>query len=250
MPVKRSKSTLVLSLITCGIITEIQLIGLHLGKKVIDEMCYFQYISKNLANLVLFIPFSGMLNLNLIIQVIVGIFFFHNTLFNLKETPVWSTTCLTGFVFVKYPIFAAIALNKARTQFLVGAVVGSAFVLTMHALTLAVYWYHSISCKHLKHGQTGEVACNDALIQAYETEFHLSTVMFALLMHFGYICLSHSESVVAAGAGQYTSYRQVRQTDEFDHKVSNYGLDHFGSTSVHHNNDMVRLPPAPQHVPL
>ena len=184
------------------------------------------------------------------IQFIVGIYFFHNTVFYLKETPVWSTTCLTGFVFVKYPIFAAFALNKTRTHFLVGAVVGSAIILTMHALTLAVYWYHSMSCTNLKHGQTGEVACSPSLVEAYEIEFHLSTVLFSLLIHFGYTCLMHSESVVVAGAGQYTSYTQVRQNDEFDHKASNYGLDNFGSTSVNNNGEVVRLPPAPLRVPL
>jgi len=199
----------------------------------------------------------GMLNLSIIFQVLFGMWFFHNSFWHLSEVPSYFTLCLTAFVFVKYPFFAAIVINKKPTNFMRGTLVGSSVMLIISSFSTAIFWARSSSChNHHTENMVTTRVCSESLMSSMKTEFYLSIVIFFLQMHFAYMALlvdavDDEDARARVSGGAAASYHHVQQQDESDFEFKhpmNYGLEQFGTR----NHDEVRLPPGPslQHTPL
>ena len=91
----------------------------------------------------------GLANLLLFAQAITGAIYMHNVIYHLWDYPHFWSILLSGFVFVKFPIFAAIVCNKTRTPLRIGQSIGAGCVLSVYALTESLYWGRTAKCENL-----------------------------------------------------------------------------------------------------
>jgi hypothetical protein len=117
-----------------------------------------------------------LINLNLFLQVLFGGWLLHLTIWHLWDVPNWLTIAVPAFVMMKFPIYAAIVINKTRTSYHIGIVTGALFILVMFSLFMAQYWSHShhthvAHCTH--HIHAGANMTRRTLeTETKETEFH------------------------------------------------------------------------------
>ena len=54
-----------------------------------------------------------------------------------------------GFVFVKFPMYAAVVCNKVRTPLHIGQTIGAGCILSVYSLSESLYWGRTAKCENL-----------------------------------------------------------------------------------------------------
>ena len=157
----------------------------------------------------------GMINLSIIFQVCIGMWFFHNTFWHMYEVPSWATCIIMAFAVVKFPFYSAFVVNKRATPFMYGTLAGASAVMILNSFCTSIFWARSAGC----HDSAGKNLittrhCSDILIDSMKTEFHLSWIVFALQLHFAYLVFARDDVDVdearTCGAGRFSIHqRQV-----------------------------------------
>jgi hypothetical protein len=86
---------------------------------------------------------EGLYNLNLFLQVVFGSWLMHNTVWYLSEVESWLAVVVPAFLYMKFPMYAAIIVNKTQTRFHIGVVAGCFMILTWYSVASALHWRHS-----------------------------------------------------------------------------------------------------------
>ena len=151
----------------------------------------------------------GMINLNIIFQVLVSMYFFHNTFWHMYEVPSWASCIIMAFAIVKFPLYSANVVNKKATPFTYGTLAGASVVMLLYTFCTALFWARASACGDSNGVHMATISdCSDELVDSMTTEFHLSWIIFFLQLHFAYLVFAHNDVVDAdaaraRGAGRF-----------------------------------------------
>ena len=182
----------------------------------------------------------GSLNLMIILQTFVGVWFMHNT-FNLQDAPNWITLVLSAYVLVKFVLFVAYVINVTRSEYHMGICVGGTVILAVHSLCMSIFWRRSMECHNHRTDQLNiSQVCHKDYVSAMTTAYYGIVILFSSQVILGYLLTRHKD-FICSGQIEYMNLPQETNND-FD-EVSNedYGLSStFGGSGIN-----VLLPPGP-----
>ena len=115
-----------------------------------------------------------------------------------------------GFVFVKFPLFAAVVCNKARTPLHIGQTIGAGCVLSIYSLSESLYWGRTAKCENLNITSIHmRQYCTPTIIKTMGSQSVALSFLFLFFFLFTALLITNKEAII----NDYTTYSSVTQSE-------------------------------------